>query len=430
MRREKIQEREYFDTDKKDMIGWKSNDRCCHCGKLKYFHYGATVDHFIPLSQGGSNRTYNLIMLCEDCNKEKGNKIMDLSYIRYLKPKYMKELAAYYDSYIRSFEYITRNKIFACDYYKVLLLSPKYQQMHKRNKKLKPFGKELILKSASMDDFQRISDYYDDYLTRTIDNYKPSDKAFSTNKSHSREAVEMNIAFWMNFGAIYYLEDASGEITTMTVFLMRPARGNELDINYPYILNMYIFSKYSTDNALQTVTNMCIELPRFLISEQNLPEIPVKITMLPEDRLSQMVMLTLSGGDRGLIYMDPLNEMFLSMMICITRPEYQDIYTLPEKELAKNKEFFKNFENSLNSRKCVEYLKEYASSDIDWMLYDIVTPEYIRDNGIFIDDAHKKKNDELLELMNDIEESTKKRAAGKLIEQAKESYRQAETKET
>lgn len=420
MRRERIADRESFDTETKDYIGMKSNDKCCHCGKLKYFKYGATVDHFIPLSKGGTNRHFNLVMLCEDCNKEKGDKIMDLSYLKYLKPYYKKELSKYYDSYIHSFDYITRNKIFACDYYKILLVSPQWHKMTaKKKKQIKPFGQSLIIKSATMEDFQKIADYYDEYLTRTIDT-KIANDPHSVNKTHSRDVAEMNVAFWMKFGAIYYLEDGDKNITTMIVCLMRPSRGNEYNIHYPYLLNMYVFNKYSTDKALQIVGNICTELPRFILQEQDLPEIMVKISMLPEDTITLPAFYAIGEADtKNLIYTDAMNGMFYSMLLCISSRDYSETSLLTEKELSKNKEFFNKFTETLDTPECIDYFRQCASDDIAWMLYDIMSPDYIKEKQIFTDEKHQKVNEELLAEMNDIEANLKKEAALGLLQDEK-----------
>ena len=72
LERQKIVERDDFTFDEREHIAAKSHHKCAHCGKEVYFGYGATVDHFVPLNKGGTNRDINLIMLCNDCNKEKG----------------------------------------------------------------------------------------------------------------------------------------------------------------------------------------------------------------------------------------------------------------------------------------------------------------------------------------------------------------------
>ena len=45
--------------------------KCKNCGRQDKL----TIDHIIPTSKGGTNEEINLQVLCERCNKKKGNKI-------------------------------------------------------------------------------------------------------------------------------------------------------------------------------------------------------------------------------------------------------------------------------------------------------------------------------------------------------------------
>ncbi len=49
----------------------KCGSKCGKCGRLD----NLTIDHIIPTSKGGDNHIDNLQVLCERCNKRKGNKI-------------------------------------------------------------------------------------------------------------------------------------------------------------------------------------------------------------------------------------------------------------------------------------------------------------------------------------------------------------------
>ena len=54
----------------KDKIFRRDNNRCLECGSKE----NLTIDHVIPKSKGGTDRSNNLITLCERCNKRKGSK--------------------------------------------------------------------------------------------------------------------------------------------------------------------------------------------------------------------------------------------------------------------------------------------------------------------------------------------------------------------
>lgn len=51
---------------------WRRDQgRCVRCGKQENLEY----DHIIPISKGGSNTVRNIELLCEKCNREKGNRV-------------------------------------------------------------------------------------------------------------------------------------------------------------------------------------------------------------------------------------------------------------------------------------------------------------------------------------------------------------------
>lgn len=54
----------------------KCNGHCAYCGR-KLSLGTLTIDHFIPLSRGGSNVFSNLLPSCRACNVAKGNKDLE-----------------------------------------------------------------------------------------------------------------------------------------------------------------------------------------------------------------------------------------------------------------------------------------------------------------------------------------------------------------
>jgi len=49
----------------------RAKNRCKQCGSNK----DLTIDHIIPLSQGGTSESLNLQVLCRECNQAKGAKL-------------------------------------------------------------------------------------------------------------------------------------------------------------------------------------------------------------------------------------------------------------------------------------------------------------------------------------------------------------------
>ena len=63
--------RAFTDYEKKTVYA-KNNGKCAICGKPVKFNK-MTIDHIIPLSQGGTNEFSNLQLACHSCNRLKNN---------------------------------------------------------------------------------------------------------------------------------------------------------------------------------------------------------------------------------------------------------------------------------------------------------------------------------------------------------------------
>lgn len=51
---------------------WRRDQgRCARCGNRENLEY----DHIVPVSKGGGNTVRNIELLCQDCNRSKGNRI-------------------------------------------------------------------------------------------------------------------------------------------------------------------------------------------------------------------------------------------------------------------------------------------------------------------------------------------------------------------
>jgi len=55
----------------KVFVWQRDGGKCVQCGSTEKLEY----DHIIPLSRGGSNSARNIQLLCQDCNRRKGNSI-------------------------------------------------------------------------------------------------------------------------------------------------------------------------------------------------------------------------------------------------------------------------------------------------------------------------------------------------------------------
>jgi hypothetical protein len=65
------QQRNHIPTSVKREVWRRDQGRCVECGSKEKLEF----DHIIPVSKGGSNTARNVQLLCEKCNRSKGNKI-------------------------------------------------------------------------------------------------------------------------------------------------------------------------------------------------------------------------------------------------------------------------------------------------------------------------------------------------------------------
>lgn len=269
--RQKINERDEFEFEERQRIAMKSDHKCSHCGREVYFGYGATIDHFIPLSKGGTNRDINLVMLCKDCNKEKRDQILyPEHYLPYLKEEHRKALNGYYESYRASFEYVERTNLLCCDSYPLSVQPPCITgSRYRKNRRCR--AKNIhYLKRAVLGDIPRIDEYFISYLKK----YGMLD---------SVEAAKANIEFWMRFGCIYYIEK-NDDIKIMTTVTVTDDQ-NRTD-NIGKYLTFNIFSYYNTDYALTLVEGIMDMMASYIMEEQDLTQLPTKYCIAAADKLS------------------------------------------------------------------------------------------------------------------------------------------------
>lgn len=113
----KFNRRPFTDQEKK-VILTKSNCRCAHCGK-ELTVGDMTVEHIVPVSQGGTNDFKNLVALCWDCNQGKGSLVVDpLLYYTYLKDGYMQQVSEIFSRYTSNANNIDITNLMSMDVFK------------------------------------------------------------------------------------------------------------------------------------------------------------------------------------------------------------------------------------------------------------------------------------------------------------------------
>lgn len=357
---QKYYNREQFTIDEKEDICAKSDNRCVHCGKPIYAGYQMTVDHFIPLNKGGSNQFINLIPLCKDCNENKDDKLYSMDYIKYIKPKYRKQIEDYLNSYIQVMDYCQRHRLLTYDEYnRSILITPKTTRKPKKAIGIKS---TYILKYATWDDLDKITEYLIRYLKKN-------------NVLDSEEAARENIIFWMQFGCIYYVERNS-EVTTMFAMTIKQL-GKDQD--YRGIYNqpmMYLFPYYQTDISEQIVLDLIYDIPKLICDENNLSFMPLNIVMLKEEKLQNLLSFVYKTSP-----MDDCVDGFIIFHVLVGENDsYDNIYVdYEDMNDAEKKtcDFFSKF-NDVTDR-MIKYFEKYEDREsVSWMINSILSPDAIK----------------------------------------------------
>ena len=360
----KYYDREHFTLDEKEDICAKSGNKCAHCGTPIFAGYQMTVDHFIPLDKGGSNQMINLIPLCKDCNETKDNKLYSMEYIKYLKPKYKQQIKDYLDSYVQVIDYCQRHRLLAYDEYnRSILITPR--NVRRKNKSVGVKSK-YILKYATWDDLDKITDYLIKYLKKN-------------EVLDSEEAARENIIFWMQFGCIYYVE-RNGEVTTMIAMTIKQLGENQ---DYRGIYNqpmMYLFPYYQTEISEQIVLDLIYDIPKLICDENNLSFMPLNIVMLEDEKMKNVLSYMYKTSPKednveGFIVFHVLvgeNESYDNVHI-----EYEDMNEAEK----KTHDFFNKFNDVTD--KMLRYFEKYEDREsVSWMINSILSVNAIKESKL------------------------------------------------
>ena len=234
MIREKIEDRRCFSINEKIEMLNKTDCRCGRCGKSIGFSV-MTVDHAIPISKAGTNNFVNLIPLCKECNKEKGNYVIHPDYFyRYVKEEFMQPLREMYHEYIATVDYMSLNNLFPYDVLDYGT-SGGYILDDRKRKVISKSKKRLYIKKSSISELEEVHEAYLKYLRKN--GVVLSDQM--------KDCLLYQLKGWYSNGATYALRNVSGEI--VVVLPMRIERvdfgeeggGEKLSLVIGKVLMMY-----------------------------------------------------------------------------------------------------------------------------------------------------------------------------------------------
>jgi len=341
--KERIVDRDTFTYDEKMLIAQKSDEMCCHCGKKVYFGFGATVDHYVPLSLGGTNVNENLVMLCEKCNKEKDNKLIEpRAYIHHLREKDAEKLDGYFRMAVYSSDYLRNTRLLALDEYKLSYHCP--------------FTKDglVTMKLADKEgDFHKILSAYIKYLDKN-------------DCLESKDRARDNIDFFFKFGCIYYVEFGD-EVKNLLVAV--PSRDYGLKLNKEntelmddvdknminYCISLFEMPIYKKPLYYNIQVAMHHDFCKLFLKEQQISYLPVRI----ESASSEYFYNTYRNGYKG-----NLNAFTHSGPVYMLRLiHYNEDKKLPDYNGKKQTKFMSIFEKGY--RDVDAFFKHHP--DILWM---------------------------------------------------------------
>lgn len=190
-KRRKVTDRKELSIEEKDRILEKSDRQCCHCGKRIEIGGQFTVEHIIPIAQGGTNDDANMVALCKSCNESKSSRMVSLLWYPYLKREFYNESKEYVDAYHKAHGKVGINYF---DKYDII-----------------PFSYLNLSRSGMM--FPGVSECYKAYYSDLDDIYRfylryCRDMLIG----YSKDDVKSFITSCFQYGAIYFTRERYGDI--------------------------------------------------------------------------------------------------------------------------------------------------------------------------------------------------------------------------
>lgn len=204
--------RNYSIEEKKQILS-KTGGRCAHCGK-KLTLDSMEKDHAIPFSKGGLSDISNIVPLCQNCNKNKVNYVVDPEdYFKFLKKPAMRTLKSEFESYTKGVDFYNLNTLFPTD---IISFDQPVKFYSASGRKL--IKKRVSFKKAMYIDLDEIYWFLKNYFSV----YKCSYPDY-TDPDNLKELITE----WFQMGTILTLKDKMGNLEEVVVFYHMPCALNE-----------------------------------------------------------------------------------------------------------------------------------------------------------------------------------------------------------
>ena len=165
MARKKSEQRIRSTRTRKEQIHDKCKGICAHCGRPISIGEDFSLEHVIPLAKGGTNDYSNMVALCRECNKEKGDDIVSADYYSYAPPLVYEEIENILDSYYKENDWLTQDTLFKQDRFFV----PITQTIQLKNGKIYTKDSQCEIKKLRGNDAKEFFNKYVNSFKKAIE---------------------------------------------------------------------------------------------------------------------------------------------------------------------------------------------------------------------------------------------------------------------
>lgn len=150
MARKRVEKRAYLTPVRREQLLARCEGKCCHCGCELVLGDNFSIEHIIPLAKGGTNSFENTVALCKDCNKEKGDDVVEASFYSNAPKIVYEDISKILDAYYEEHDWLTATNVFQHDRYTINTK----QSIILKNGKIFTKDAKCELKKMTLEDYE------------------------------------------------------------------------------------------------------------------------------------------------------------------------------------------------------------------------------------------------------------------------------------